>query len=88
MCIRDRSIVMSFVVITIDPPRILLILALSFAFYAPVKFLLSLIHISEPHETKANLVCRLLLEKKKLKTCFFAYADLDHISSYDCINLA
>ena len=25
---------------------------------------LSLIHISEPHETKAKLVCRLLLEKK------------------------
>ena len=28
---------------------------------------LSLIHISEPHETKANIVCRLLLEKKKTK---------------------
>ena len=26
---------------------------------------LSLIHISEPHETLMNLVCRLLLEKKK-----------------------
>ena len=25
---------------------------------------LSLIHISEPHETKGNLVCRLMLEKK------------------------
>ena len=33
------SIVMSFVVITIDPPRILLMLALGFALYAPVKFL-------------------------------------------------
>jgi CDP-diacylglycerol--serine O-phosphatidyltransferase len=38
------SIVMSFVVITIDPPRILLILALSFAFYAPVKFLWAKLH--------------------------------------------
>ena len=28
---------------------------------------LSLIHISEPHETGRNLVCRLLLEKKKNK---------------------
>ena len=27
--------------------------------------LLSLIHISEPHETVLDLVCRLLLEKKK-----------------------
>ena len=35
------SIVMSFVVITIDPPRILLMLALGYAFYAPVKFLWS-----------------------------------------------
>ena len=26
---------------------------------------LSLIHISEPHETVLDLVCRLLLEKKK-----------------------
>src|SRR5665809_158240 len=31
-------------------------------------FGLSLIHISEPTRTKANLVCRLLLEKKKKKT--------------------
>jgi CDP-diacylglycerol--serine O-phosphatidyltransferase len=38
------SIVMSFVVITIDPPRILLILALSFALYAPVKFLWAKLH--------------------------------------------
>jgi CDP-diacylglycerol--serine O-phosphatidyltransferase len=35
------SIVMSFVVITIDPPRILLMLALAYAFYAPVKLLWS-----------------------------------------------
>ena len=35
------SIVMSFVVITIDPPRILFILALSFALYAPCKFVWS-----------------------------------------------
>ena len=35
------SIVMSFVVITIDPPRILLMLALAYAFYAPVKLLCS-----------------------------------------------
>jgi CDP-diacylglycerol--serine O-phosphatidyltransferase len=35
------SIVMSFVVITIDPPRILLMLALGFALYAPAKFLWS-----------------------------------------------
>ena len=35
------SIVMSFVVITIDPPRILFILALSFALYAPSKFVWS-----------------------------------------------
>jgi CDP-diacylglycerol--serine O-phosphatidyltransferase len=33
------SIVMSFVVITIDPPRILLMLSLGFALYAPIKFL-------------------------------------------------
>lgn len=33
------SIVMSFVVITIDPPRILFLLALCFALFAPVKFL-------------------------------------------------
>ena len=35
------SIVMSFVIITIDPPRILLMLALAYAFYAPVKLLWS-----------------------------------------------
>jgi CDP-diacylglycerol--serine O-phosphatidyltransferase len=35
------SIVMSFVVITIDPPRILLMLALVFTLYPPVKFLWS-----------------------------------------------
>ena len=40
---------------------------------------LSLIHISEPHETVLDLVCRLLLEKKKNKTytrdfhCTFYY---------------
>mgnify|MGYP007112065535 CR=1 FL=1 len=28
--------------------------------------MLSLIHISEPHETVLDLVCRLLLEKKKI----------------------
>ena len=38
------SIVMSFVVITIDPPRILLMLALGFALYAPVKFLWAKLH--------------------------------------------
>ena len=35
------SIVMSFVVITIDPPRILFILALGFSLYAPSKFVWS-----------------------------------------------
>jgi CDP-diacylglycerol--serine O-phosphatidyltransferase len=35
------SIVMSFVVITIDPPRILFILALGFALYSPAKFVWS-----------------------------------------------
>lgn len=35
------SIVMSFVVITIDPPRILFILAFGFALFAPMKFLWS-----------------------------------------------
>lgn len=38
------SIVMSLVVITIDPPRILLILALGYAFFAPIKFLWSKFH--------------------------------------------
>jgi CDP-diacylglycerol--serine O-phosphatidyltransferase len=38
------SIVMSFVVITIDPPRILLMLALGFALYAPVKVLWAKLH--------------------------------------------
>lgn len=33
------SIVMSFVVITIDPPRILFILSFGYALYSPVKFL-------------------------------------------------
>ncbi|MGC6480783.1 MAG: CDP-diacylglycerol--serine O-phosphatidyltransferase [Porticoccaceae bacterium] len=35
------SIVMSFVVITIDPPRILFMLALGFVIYAPAKFFLA-----------------------------------------------
>ena len=35
------SIVMSFVIITIDPPRILLMLALAYTFYAPLKLLWS-----------------------------------------------
>jgi len=38
------SIVMSFVVITIDPPRILFILAFGFALYSPVKFLWTKLH--------------------------------------------
>lgn len=38
------SIVMSLVVITIDPPRILLILAMGYAFFAPIKFLWSKFH--------------------------------------------
>ena len=35
--------------------------------FSDVPFILSLIHILRAHETKANLVCRLLLEKKKKK---------------------
>lgn len=38
------SIVMSFVVITIDPPRILFLLALGYALYAPTKYLWSKIY--------------------------------------------
>lgn len=38
------SIVMAFVVITIDPPRILFILSLGYALYAPVRFVWSKIY--------------------------------------------
>jgi len=35
------SVVMGFVVITIDPPRILFALAAGFSFYAPARWLIS-----------------------------------------------
>jgi len=38
------SMVMGFVVITLDPPRILFMLAFSFAFFAPIKLLWAKLH--------------------------------------------
>jgi hypothetical protein len=38
------SVVMSFVVITIDPPRILFLLSLGYVLYAPVRFFWSKIY--------------------------------------------
>ena len=42
------------------------------------ELVLSLIHISEAHETPEHLVCRLLLEKKKIQN---TYASTDYTDS-------